>query len=29
VFIQYAREDDAWRRDAARRLDEFRARMRE
>jgi serine/threonine protein kinase len=29
MFIQYASEDDAWRRDAARRLDEFRARMRE
>jgi len=29
MFIQYASEDDAWRRDAAHRLDEFRARMRE
>jgi serine/threonine protein kinase len=29
MFIQYASEDDAWRRDAARRLDEFRAHMRE
>jgi eukaryotic-like serine/threonine-protein kinase len=29
MFIQYASEDDTWRRDAARRLDEFRARMRE
>ena len=29
MFIQYASEDDAWRRSAARRLDEFRAHMRE
>jgi len=29
MFIQYASEDDAWRRDAARRLDEFRVHMRE
>jgi hypothetical protein len=29
MFIQYASEDDAWRRDAARRLDEFRAHLRE
>ena len=29
MFIQYASEDDTWRRDAARRLDEFRGRMRE
>src|SRR4051812_16597307 len=29
MFIQYASEDDAWRRDAAHRLDEFRAHMRE
>jgi hypothetical protein len=29
LFIQYASEDDAWRRDAARRLDEFRAHLRE
>ena len=29
MFIQYASEDDAWRRDAARRLDEFRDHMRE
>jgi serine/threonine protein kinase len=29
MFIQYVREDDAWRVEAARRLDEFRSRMRE
>jgi hypothetical protein len=29
MFIQYASEDDAWRRDAARRLDEFRGHLRE
>jgi hypothetical protein len=29
MFIQYVSEDDAWRREAARRLDEFRSRMRE
>ena len=29
MFIQYVREDDAWRSEANRRLDEFRARMRE
>jgi serine/threonine protein kinase len=29
MFIQYASEDDAWRRDAAHRLDEFRGHMRE
>lgn len=29
MFIQYVSEDDAWRREAARRLDEFRTRMRE
>ncbi|HEX8107604.1 MAG TPA: hypothetical protein VF516_07730, partial [Kofleriaceae bacterium] len=29
MFIQYASEDDAWRRDAAHRLEELRAHMRE
>src|SRR5262249_51936509 len=29
MFIQYVREDDAWRVEAARRLDEFHSRMRE
>jgi hypothetical protein len=29
MFIQYASEDDAWRREAAHRLDEFHAHMRE